>query len=458
MTEVEDREADNSNSGRARHLGDGGKSLGLDPDNDALLIRHDDGDDAASVGEEADEGDPSEGGRRHGGGRDDPSETESEDDDDDEGTIYTHSFREAADLLEESNEELQCLCVHPSEDEEEDDEAENEEEDEAISFRRIVSALGRRVVRQIVLHDMGWEGVWEDDVERLCRVVLPTHPTLEEVAVDMPSPFVGLLASSIRAGGSTPLRKLELRGYIDHDSAQAIADMIGRKVPLSKITLYPPGSLGADECKCICRAVVASGNTNLRSLELSVKEAFAETLDRVVTASTLRVLAVAARNLSDEFIVSLTKQLRTNTTIEHLRVYRFTLTERPDDAPGRGSQGFRYIEETLETYNFTLRKVLWLFSLPNSAKERIERRILMCLLRRNRRIRRALRQLEPRGFHLDTASLWPHALGMVSPLPTLVYRFLRRGNAIDLLRPDDGSMNVKKRGRPARSDDGDMNK
>ena len=125
--------------------------MGLDPDNVGLLIRHDDGDGAASDGEVADEGDPSEGGRHDGGGRDDPSETES--DDDGEGTIYAYSFREAADRLEESNEEpIECLCVHPGVNGEEDDEADDGEEDEdsvrdgndAASFRRFVAALGRR--------------------------------------------------------------------------------------------------------------------------------------------------------------------------------------------------------------------------------------------------------------------------------------------------------------------------
>jgi hypothetical protein len=50
------------------------------------------------------------------------------------------------------------------------------------------------------------------------------------------------------------------------------------------------------------------------------------------------------------------------------------------------------------------------------------------LLRRNGRIRRALEHLKPREYHVAPASLWPSTLEMVSRLPTLMYRFLRRGD------------------------------
>jgi hypothetical protein len=60
------------------------------------------------------------------------------------------------------------------------------------------------------------------------------------------------------------------------------------------------------------------------------------------------------------------------------------------------------------------------------------------LRRRNRRIRRAIELLEPRSYHVASARLWPHALGMVSPLPTLANRFVRKGalnTLCDLLTP-----------------------
>jgi hypothetical protein len=68
------------------------------------------------------------------------------------------------------------------------------------------------------------------------------------------------------------------------------------------------------------------------------------------------------------------------------------------------------------------------------------------LLHRNRRIQKALEYLHPRRYHVAPTSLWPTALGMVSSLPTLLFRFLRQG---DLNALDDG---VNKRiTRPVRA-------
>jgi hypothetical protein len=94
-----------------------------------------------------------------------------------------------------------------------------------------------------------------------------------------------------------------------------------------------------------------------------------------------------------------------------------------------GLPTFRLIEEALETYNYTLRDVTWFFRTTKSD----EVRTLARLLRRNRRIRRAVGRLGPRRYHLPEARrLLPRALGILSGVPALVYRLLRQGNFGDL--------------------------
>jgi hypothetical protein len=198
------------------------------------------------------------------------------------------------------------------------------------------------------------------------------------------------------------------------------------------------------DCRLICQSVLR--NTNLRVLELRAKEARGDTLDDVVAHPSLRRLLVSADEWSDECVGSVARQLRTNTTLESLHAVK----RNDDPAPC-----FRPIAHVLETYNVTLRKVTlrWGFPIPIRAEHALEAGVLAQLRRRNRRIRRAVEQLEPRSYHVAPASLWPHALGLVSPIPTLVYRFLRIGNVntlCGLLQPGSAAFGTK-RGRRASS-------
>lgn len=114
---------------------------------------------------------------------------------------------------------------------------------------------------------------------------------------------------------------------------------------------------------------------------------------------------------------------------------------------------FRPIEELLETYNVTLETVR--VSLAGSgvtpasslaSQPRVDE-----LTRRNRHIQRALSMLERPGSGVEgSIHLWPAAAAMVSSLPTLLHRFLRRGEANDLCRlvvQQNGGVPHKKRCR-----------
>jgi hypothetical protein len=90
--------------------------------------------------------------------------------------------------------------------------------------------------------------------------------------------------------------------------------------------------------------------------------------------------------------------------------------------------------ELLGSYNYSLRileesTALFSLSRPNPPHDKV-----VALLRRNERIRQALDDLQ--DYHVSPSVLWPSVLGMVSGLPTLLYRFLRQGDVnalVDLL-------------------------
>jgi hypothetical protein len=166
--------------------------------------------------------------------------------------------------------------------------------------------------------------------------------------------------------------------------------------------------------------------TSLRWLRIEVADRLADTLDQVAVSSSLKHLAVEFGNpVSDETVVRIITQLRTNTTLTSLSLTQPTF--RPwMDRP----ELFRPIASVLDTYNFTLKTVELAPSLAGSA---VVLRI-NDLLRRNRRIRRALqRLLQPRGCRASPPpTLLPEALGTVSSFPTLLYRFLRKGDLTKL--------------------------
>jgi hypothetical protein len=372
---------------------------------------------------------------------------DSEDEDDQSGLlkIMVSSFEEAAELLEESGgAPIDRLGVFSPTDDETD----------ARVVRRFVAALGReggRALRRVEFRDVDWTGMPEEDVTRLFGKVLPFHPTLEAVAGDLPAPCVTLLASSIRTENRSPLTKLDLRGgTFDRSCAQAIADMIRRDAPITTLHIYPSPRRGLEAvyCKLICQAV--RHNTNLRVLNLGVKETFADTVDQVASSSTLRELVVSAEDLSDECVASIATQLRTNTTMQLI-----FLCKAAKALPGHRSRPFRPIMETLETYNFTLQNATWNWEDPQQdALRGNDHNFLVNVMGRNKRIHRALEQLQ--GYHVAPVILWPRVLGMVSPLPTLLYRFLRKGDVntlSSLLERDGSATGQKKRGRAIDPDD-----
>jgi hypothetical protein len=334
----------------------------------------------------------------------DSGEEERSEDEEDAISVYQATFREAAFHLEQGEGppiKFLLVCMPPEEER-------SEEDAEARHFRRLVAALGRgegrRTVREIDFRDVDWHALPEDDVEKLLVEVLPAHSTLKRICFsgsDLPARYVRLLTSSLPTENVTPLEHLQFLGQnVDHESAQAIADMIRRNVALEDLDVEPrqgeadadgwgSGGLDASDCKLICQAVPC--NTKLRSLYVKTKEVLSDTLDGAASSTSLRHLLVASGSAyPDGGVASVARQLRVNTTMEGLYLFQRETAGAATDRPER----FRPIQEVLETYNFTLRVLnVGVESLHWHEQESVAK-----LLRRNGRIQRALEQLKPQDY------------------------------------------------------------
>jgi hypothetical protein len=97
--------------------------------------------------------------------------------------------------------------------------------------------------------------------------------------------------------------------------------------------------------------------------------------------------------------------------------------------------------QMLRTYNYTLQKLAFVERRGHGARTGVGRNRgcgpgVACVwwdffdpyLRRNHRIRQALKVWEPAAYRVHPVSVWPCAFEMVSDVPTLLLRLLRRGN------------------------------
>lgn len=116
---------------------------------------------------------------------------------------------------------------------------------------------------------------------------------------------------------------------------------------------------------------------------------------------------------TDPGLVELFWQLRLNVSLRGLDVRGSVSDQRMVEL----------LEELLSAYNFTIEDV----GSDYDRRPRIE-----ALLRRNERVRAANDRLQMHNYHVRERNLWPSALRVIGAFPTLVYRFLRHGNAVAL--------------------------
>jgi hypothetical protein len=324
-------------------------------------------------------------------------------------------------------------------------------------FARFVDLLdryGRDGVRTVTFSSvqfnyLGWE-FDEDDMERLFGQVLPNLPLLEKLrfrTCSLPVHEVALFASKLTSSSSS-LVELDIEGGTGAFlwCVPELAAMIRRNVPLQVLKLNAGKKMDHDACRQIFNSL--QHNTNLRSLEVAVEEVHDDALILPNHPnSSLRRLRIHAERWTWQGKVSLANQLKTNHSLEELRVVSLTQSEGLSNQPW---------VEALQAHNHTL---LVLSESPgyghgpNNRAGRDNERVA-ALLRRNRRIRRALDQLQ--GYHVSPTVLLPALLEMVSGLPTLLYRFMRLGDVncvVDLLLARQQKLGrngqAKRRGRPS---------
>jgi hypothetical protein len=369
---------------------------------------------------------------------------------DDEAQEFFHvtSFREAARVLEDNAGRPIChLCVRKSMIQE----WEQDEGNGPHSFRQFVTMLAQSDLRGVHLPSWNVLRVAESDVARLFGDVLPGHPTLESIKLDCGLPaahmrlFTAAMGTMSRRRGGVPLERLSFVGEgFTRELAHQIADMLHRNVPIGMLEVCPfPGGADPGSGKLLFEAVPHA--MSLRYLRIILMECSADALDGAAASPALKSLWVDSETpFPDEAVRSLSKQLRTNTTLTDLflGLARYRLPREGDP------ELFRPLAHVLDTYNFTLERVSVGPAYAGSAAVRT----IDDLLRRNGRIRTALDHWQPRDYHVSPASLWPVALAMVRRLPTLLYRFVRKGD-LNLLGDHfaprgGGSVLVrKKRGR-----------
>jgi hypothetical protein len=308
----------------------------------------------------------------------------------------------------------------------------------------------------------------ETDVERMFGSVLPSHPSLRVVKFvtndyrgSLPYTLLQLFVSRWRsevkqqrrgagdeAGISTrrppetaPTERrkkqplgLEVRGYPLVDPAiQEMATAL-REGALSSLAVCKC-HIDAAQFRLLLESAVSAPNGELTCLELNElgfsrsnflkidKDTFANGL---IERMAVPILGLESGRWTDAAYESLTRQMRTNTAVASLRI-RDT---------GRSKRLVGWILELLTTYNFSLQVV---FPIRQGAQDQVND-----LLRRNGRVRAVHEHLERLHYVLEERALWPRAISQVARFPTLVYRFLRRGD-VDGLADQMGSRSRKKR-------------
>jgi hypothetical protein len=328
--------------------------------------------------------------------------------------------------------------------------------DRAAALHQFVELLGdpngRSVGSQLTLD--GFRFVSDvglfcpDAVRRLFGDVLPNKSGIRALDIDdceVDASLIRLLASALllplssanatgpAAAARPALEALKLyKIKLDQEGLQAVAALIGhRDSPLKKLELDLRGMCPA-ACEHICGCL--PDNTKLEELELWVDDVSGDTLDHVAhDSSSLKFLRIMS-SWTPKAVQSFVKQLKTNTSLEHLLLHG-----RIDGADF--AEAGVHVENALESFNYSLKgislDVRW-----NVDTSRIDG-----YLERNHRIQRMIESLTPLFQAKSPLGLWPVVLEMVNGLPPLVYKLLRRGDIqafCDILRKSHGT---KKRSR-----------
>jgi hypothetical protein len=276
-------------------------------------------------------------------------------------------------------------------------------------------------------------GFRHEDVERLFGEVVPALlPTLERLrfrSCFLPTnPLVALLqrmSGSPRARESTAattariLSLLEITDCSVHTGVIVpyVVELVRSNAPIEFLMFLPIESLGRDACRQLFDSL--PHNRHLRRLHIGVERVFEGEIvlpSDPAALSSLRQLHLKVDHWDKKGKACLARQLQTNTALTSVRVVyqgNTTLPHRP------------WID-MLERHNCTLLSLTEESILGPWGDGPMRSPRVAALLQRNDRIRQALEQLPE--YRVAPMARVPHVLELVNTLPTLLYRFLRRGD------------------------------
>jgi hypothetical protein len=267
-------------------------------------------------------------------------------------------------------------------------------------------------------------------LEELLGSTLPRHPTLQKIVFDsccIPEAYFEMFTSSLPPSNNRhiPLKDLTLDcGLGPGTRIRSIADMVRRNARVSRVAVSGGfHGLESDEFRLLCSGL--GSNTNLRTLTVQLSHAGNFPLDLALAPnSSLEALHIkGSGNFSNgAAALSLANLLKTNTKLVELTF---------GDEVGKYRDPHRLdsIASVMETSNFLQKFSEGTDDSRNRDKGHHhlvpDSRLGKCL-RRNQWIYHVLHDWH--NYRVPFQALWPTVLRRADSCPTLLYRFVRRGN------------------------------
>jgi hypothetical protein len=259
----------------------------------------------------------------------------------------------------------------------------------------------------------------ERDLERMFGTVLPNLACLKVFYVKnsrLQPRFLNSFAESAARNPTFSLESLTIVATpLDAECGRIVKTMLQGNVRLRYLYLQRCG-LDADGWRLVCEGAAASRRLELLDLKDDIVLPSGTVAAALDGGSALTHLHVAPRMWSRRAFVELVEALRANTALEEV-----SLAQKGGFMPAQAGLAL----DVLRTSNFTLQNV---HLVPRKDGTGSHEGPIGALLRRNAGVRRAVEHLGATGYRVSRRAAWPLALRHLSTIPTLLYRFVRRGN------------------------------